>query len=303
MKFSLSLSYTAPHELIDIARTTEDSGFFGIAMGDHVLHPVNIESDYPYKPTTDGPRSIDSKAPLLNLWTTAGAILGSTQNLHFMTSVYLLLLRHPLVSANAAATLAGISNNRFEFGVGIGWMKEEFDELGVPWNGRGARFDEALDIMQRAWSGLEQPHNGEHYSFNAMGMNPTPTTPIPLYFGGHGAKAMLRAAKRGDGWICAPQPDAVREQIRTITELRKANGRDELPFEYCAMIKTPDESIIAQLVELGVGHIVVSCPWRPELGGPASTREKLGALSDLGATMRPIVAASNNTHVRGAAAV
>ena len=64
-----------------------------------------------------------------------------------MTSLYLLLLRHPPDSANAAATLAGLSNNRFKFGVGLGWMREEYEELNVPWRGRGKRFDEALDIM------------------------------------------------------------------------------------------------------------------------------------------------------------
>jgi probable F420-dependent oxidoreductase len=299
MKFSLSLSYTEPHELIDIARTVEDLGFHGIAMGEHVLHPVNIESDYPYRPTPDGPRSIDYQSPLLNLWTTAGAIAGATEKLHFMTSLYLLNLRHPLVSANAAATLAGISNNRFEFGVGIGWMKEEYDELGVPWEGRGKRFDEALDIMDRAWRGIEEPHEGRYYSFAAMGTNPRPAATVPLYFGGHTPVAMRRAADRGDGWICPPKPDAVRVQLETINELRKANGRNDRPFEFCAMLKVPDESTIVELVQLGVDQIVVSSPWRPDLGGAMSTSDKLTALVDLAATMKGIAAKTATTSVAG----
>jgi probable F420-dependent oxidoreductase len=288
MKYSLSLSYSAPHELIDLAQAAESSGFFGIAMGEHVLHPVNIESDYPYKANPDGPRSIDHNAPLLHLWTTAGAIIGSTKNLHFMTSLYLLLLRHPLESANAAATLAGISNNRFVFGVGLGWMREEYEELGVPWRGRGKRFDEALGIMERAWNGVSEPHQGEHYSFNAMGTNPLPPAPVPLYFGGHAEPAMLRAAERGDGWVCAPRPDLVEEQVHAITEMRKAAGRDGRPFEFCAMLKQPDASLIGDLADAGIDHFIVSCPWRPDLANRTDPHEKVAALTDMGEELRKI---------------
>ncbi|WP_280295700.1 TIGR03619 family F420-dependent LLM class oxidoreductase [Nocardia abscessus] len=288
MKYSLSLSYTTPREVINMAQAAESSGFFGIAMGEHLFHPVDIASDYPYKPTPDGPRSIDHKAPLLNLWTTAGAIIGSTKNLHFMTSVYLLVLRHPLVSANAAATLAGISNNRFEFGVGLGWMREEYEELGVPWQGRGKRFDEALDIMERAWNGVSEPHDGEHYSFKAMGTNPLPPAPVPLYFGGHSEPAMRRAVDRGRGWICAPRPDLAKEQVRTITEMRTVSGKEGSPFEFCAMVKQPDAALIGELTDIGIGHFIVSSPWRPDLANQTDPDEKLAALIDMGEGLRKI---------------
>jgi probable F420-dependent oxidoreductase len=288
MKYSLSLSYTNPHEVINLAQTAESAGFFGIAMGEHLLHPVEIASDYPYKATPDGPRSIDHNAPLLNLWTTAGAIMGSTTSLHFMTSLYLLLLRHPLVSANAAATLAGISGNRFIFGVGLGWMREEYDELGVPWSGRGKRFDEALDIMERAWNGVSEPHEGEHYSFKAMGTNPLPPAPVPLYFGGHAEAAMQRAADRGDGWMCAPRPDLVKHQVQTITEMRKAAGRDDRPFEFAVMLKQPDESLIGELAGVGIDHFIISCPWRPDLANQTDPTDKAAALTDMGEKLRKI---------------
>ncbi|MFC7504919.1 TIGR03619 family F420-dependent LLM class oxidoreductase [Nocardioides sp. CPCC 206347] len=288
MKFSLSLAYTDPHEVVTLAQTAENSGFTGIAMGEHLMHPVNIESDYPYKATPDGPRSIDHNAPLLHLWATAGAILGSTTTLRFMTSVYLLLLRHPLESANGAATLSNLSGNRFSFGVGIGWMKEEYDELGIPWEGRGARFDEALNIMDRAWQGVSERHEGKNYSISAMGTNPTPSTPIPMYFGGHAAPAMKRAALRGDGWICAPRPDAVKGQIETINQMRQEAGRDDRPFEYVAMIKQPDPALIRELRGYGVDHIIVSCPWRPDVAR-AGDAAKVDVLADLGATLQKIV--------------
>ena len=287
MKFSLSLAYADPHEVVDLARTAESTGFVGIAMGEHLLHPVNITSDYPYKATPDGPRSIDHNAPLLHTWATAGAILGSTTTLRFLTSVALLLLRPPLESANAAATLSGISGNRFSFGVGLGWMREEYDALGVPWDDRGARFDEALAIMDRAWQGVSQRHEGEHYTYEAMGTNPTPAVPVPLYFGGHADAAMKRGAARGDGWICAPRLDAVKHQIETITQLRGAEGRSDKPFEFVAMIKQPDPAIIRELHGYGVTHFIVSSPWRPDVA-QAGGADKVTALADLGTTLQKI---------------
>ena len=288
MKFSLSLSYTNPSEVVDLAQAAERMGFFGITMGEHLLHPVNIGSDYTYKSTPDGPRSIDHNTPLLNLWATAGAILGSTKHLHFMTAVCLLPLYHPIVSANAASTLAGMSNNRFALGVGIGWMREEYDELGVPWVGRGKRFDEALDVIERAWNGVSGPYEGEHYSISAMGTNPLPPAPIPLHFGGHSEAMMRRAADRGSGWICPPTPDAMLDQIRTITEMRNASGRENHPFEFSALLKQPDASLIRELASGGVEHFILSSPWRPEHANQTDPGEKIPALTNLAQQMRKI---------------
>lgn len=290
MKYSVNLSYTSPHEVIDLARTAELAGFHSITMGEHLLHPVNIDSDYPYKFKADGPRSVDHTAPILDFWTTAGTVLAATTKLRFMSSLYLLPLRHPLISANGAATLAGISNNRFTFGVGTGWMREEYDELGVPWEGRGKRFDEALDIMDKAWRGISEPYEGEHYSFGAMGTNPLPPAPVPLYFGGHSEVAMKRAVRRGSGWICAPKPGVVEEQFRTISEMRRSAGKADEPFEFCAMLKEPDEDLVRELAGIGVDHITVSVPWRPDLANPTDPKDNVATLKDLGAQLHKITA-------------
>ncbi len=286
MKYSLSLAYAGPEELVDIAKTAEGAGFFAISMGEHVVHPVNIQSEYPYKAVPGGPRSIDHEAPLLNLWVTAGAVVAATTKLHFMTSVYLQLLRHPLISANAAATLAGMSGNRFVFGVGIGWMLEDYEALGIPTDNRGAHFDESLDIIDLAWKGISEPHKGRFYSFEAMGTNPVPPKPIPLYFGGHAEPAMRRAALRGDGWICAPRIDLMKDQIETIGRYREEYGTADKPFEFCAMMKQPDLAVIASLAGAGVSHIIVSSPWRPDVASVRPGESRLEALAALGATMQ-----------------
>jgi probable F420-dependent oxidoreductase len=288
MKYSLSMHYADPQDVIGIAKAAEESGFFAITVGDHVVHPVNIESDYPYKAVPGGPRSMDHEAPLLNPWVTAGSVVAATTKLHFMTSVYLLLLRHPLLSANAAATLAGISGNRFLFGVGIGWMREDFEALGIPQEDRGAHFDESLDIMDRAWKGISEAHKGRFYSFEAMGTNPVPPQPIPLYFGGHAEAAMRRAALRGSGWICPPRVDLMKEQVETMGRLREELGVADKPFEFVAMLKQPDLAVMEELAEVGVSHVIVSSPWRPDVATMAAGETKPDAVAGLGSKLHEL---------------
>lgn len=306
MKFSWSMaSFTNPHEVIELARVAEESGFHAVAFGEHLVHPLEIESDYPYKarpagpPTTStsseaavdpvraGIRTIDENSVALNLWATAGAVLAATTQIKFMSTLALLPLRHPLVAANAAATLAGLSNNRFVFGVGLGWMREEYDALGVPWRERAGRFDEALEIMDRAWRGVSEPYEGKYFSFEAMGTNPTPPAPIPLYFGGHSEPMLKRAALRGDGWICAPKPGLAKEQMQVLREMRRSAGVDARPFELVAMLKEPDPSLVGELAGFGIDHFVFSSPWRPDLGhfDPA---DKIDALKELAAKARRV---------------
>jgi probable F420-dependent oxidoreductase len=288
MKYSLSLAYADPQDVIGLAHVAEESGFFAIAMGEHVVHPVNIQSDYPYRAVPGSTRSIDHNAPLLNTWVTAGAVVGATTSLHFMTSVYLPLLRHPLLSGNAAATLAGISDSRFLFGVGIGWMREDFEALRVPQEARGQHLDECLDIMDRAWKGISEAHRGRFYSFEPMGTNPVPPRPIPLYFGGHAEPAMKRAAQRGSGWICPPRIDLMEQQVQTINQMRDEMGVAGNPFEFVAMLKKPDLAVMEQLAEVGVSHIIVSSPWRPDVATMAPGQTKLDALAELGSTMHEL---------------
>ena len=98
---------------------------------------------------------------------------------------------------------------------------------------------------------------------------------------------MRRAADRGDGWICAPGPD-VEGQVRTITEMRKTSDRSHRPFEFCAMLKQPDASMIAHLSGVGITHFIISSPWRPELANQTDPGEKVPALKDLGEKLRKI---------------
>jgi len=286
MKFSMILSSYLPHELPGIVRAVERSGFDGLSMPDHPVHPVKVAPTYPYgkKDGAASESSVSADSPQLDPWVVGGFLAAASPKLHYMTSVYLPLFRHPLATAKAIATLSGLlGGNRFVFGVGMGWMPEEFQCLGVPWTERGARLDEVLDILQLMWAGGEVEYHGRYYNFPAIGTNPVPPYPIPLYFGGHSDQMLVRAAKRGDGWICAPKPEMLEPQITRLRNLREELGRADKPFEFVAMCSRPEPAIIEKMASLGVTRVIMLTPWKPDLPtGPTVAGQKADLIERLG---------------------
>ncbi|MGE3447515.1 MAG: TIGR03619 family F420-dependent LLM class oxidoreductase [Microbacteriaceae bacterium] len=258
MRYSLSLGHLVPERVVPVARTAERCGFDGVSMSDHVVDLVEVASQYPYggRSTTSAPR------PRLDPWVTAGLVVAATERLTFMTSVYVLTLRHPLLTAKAAATVARASGGRLILGLGQGWLREEFESLGVPFERRGKRFDEALSIARLMWSHERVAHDGACYRFPSLISSPRPEAPIPLYVGGHSLAMQERAARWGDGWICPPVPTVITDQIATVRRLRAQHGRSETPFEFVAMCDDPSPALISQLAGAGISHVNVSPPWR-----------------------------------------
>jgi len=286
MRYSLSMTYVDADEVIGIARALETAGFFALTMGDHPVHPVEIAPTYPYDDR--GTSSVTAETPQLDPWVSAGAAMAVTRDLRYMTTVYLALFRHPLVSAKAAVTLSGISGGRFLFGLGLGWMREEYDAMGASWPDRGDRFDEVLDIMAAVWRGGHVEHHGRFYDFPPIGTVPAPTAPIPLYFGGHSKRMMRRAAERGSGWICASALDVAVGQIKYIRSQRSALGVDHLPFEFVAMIPQISCPAMERLRDSGVEHVLVRAPWRPDLGIPQRTGPKAEVVTEMGEELAQI---------------
>src|SRR5262249_10585723 len=135
-------------ELIDLAQQAEELGFAGVSLADHLAAPGRIASSYPYgdAPWGDTPGWGDP-------WVIAGAIGQATRRLTLLTSVYVLPLRHPLAVAKSVATAAVLSGGRVAFGVGAGWLAEEFALAGQEFAGRGTRLDEAIEFCRLAWTG------------------------------------------------------------------------------------------------------------------------------------------------------
>lgn len=271
MRFWQVASFSEPEQLLDIARGAEEAGFTGILLSDHLFFPGRLESKYPY--AEDGKPLFDGTMPFPDPWTTIAAMAAVTTRLRFGTMVYILPLRHPLEVAKAVGTAAVLSGNRVALGCGAGWIREEYDALGVDFATRGRRYDEMIDVLRKAWSGDMVAHRGRHFDLGAFQMRPAPSAPVPIWIGGASAPALRRAAQLGDGWIGTGQsPDEAAALLRRLRAMRREAGREDSPFDAVVpLTAAPEADTCARLAELGMTD-TTAWPFLYTLG-PASTIE------------------------------
>jgi len=230
----MAYNYTAT-EMIEIARTAETLGFDGFWVGEHLLWPVGYGG---FHPTRDAVTEIVDPiiGPLTELpdpWAVFGAVAVATSRIRIGSAVYIATARHPLASARSAASVADLSEGRLLLGVGAGWVREEFEALGLPFDGRGAVFDEWLDVFRAALHGGPFEHAGEHWSFPSIQVVPR-AVHVPLIIGGNIPRAYRRAARHGDGWInsgYATLDTLSRSRDAIAAELARA-GRSNDPFQF-----------------------------------------------------------------------
>jgi probable F420-dependent oxidoreductase len=197
-----------------------------------------------------------------------------TTKLRFVTSIHILPLRHPVILAKAAATAARLCDGRLTLGVGAGWMRDEFDAVGVDFTRRGARMSEAITVLRTLWQQGPVEHSGDFFAFPPVLMEPVPPA-IRIAVGGASDAALRRTARLGDGYIMPTQPFA--EMPETLERLRTAlaaEGRDDSSLEiFIPCLAAPAEEILAAL-EPGIDNVTVM-PW-PHPGKEAtSVGEKL----------------------------
>ena len=226
MKIGLIFFPVRPQLMVPIARHADELGFDSLWLGEHLLFPVKIASQYPYDPSLGPPLTT---TPLFDPLITFAYIAGQTKRIQMGTSVYVAPLRHPIVVAKLVATLDALSGGRFILGAGVGWEKEEFDAIGAPWEHRGSRLEEMIEIMRRLWTEERIAHKGKYYQFEEMGFEPKPArTPVPILLGGETPVALKRAARIGDGWF------GVRHTVESATAIIKqlrALRDSDAPFE------------------------------------------------------------------------
>jgi probable F420-dependent oxidoreductase len=260
MKFVMSTSFSKVAHLTALAPVADDSGWEAMSFSDHVVHPQEISTPYPY--TKDGSRRWEAFTDWPDPWVTIGALAALTKRLRFTNNVFVLPMRNPYLVAKAISTAAVISNNRITPALGVGWSSDEFELMGQDFKTRGKRADEMIEIMKLLWSGEWVEYQGEHYQFPAMEMNPAPSEPIPLWVGGISKPAMRRAARLADGWVSDLQTsEEIIESVAHIHAMRKEYGRDHLPFDVMA---TPSDSYdidsYKKLEDAGISHIL-TMPW------------------------------------------
>ncbi|WP_018215806.1 TIGR03619 family F420-dependent LLM class oxidoreductase [Salinispora vitiensis] len=261
MKFSLGIVFSPLDQLTDLAQTAEECGFSAIALPDSLFYSEEVSAKYPYTP--DGSRFWDAQTPWADPLVTAAALGAATTRIRFYTQVLKLGPRNPVLLARQVGSVANLTGNRFGLGVGLGWSPEESLWCGSPFAARGARGDEAIEVLRLILGGGMVEHHGKHFDFGRLQMSPAPTEQVPIYVGGHTDAALRRAARLGDGWSSAMMRfDELRATIDRLARLRVEYDRADQPFEIQAVcIDRFGLAGFQQQAEAGVTDAIV-VPWR-----------------------------------------
>lgn len=238
MKFCLhfgNAAYPDPEDAKRLALAAEAAGFESVIAVEHVVIPTHYTSRYPYSESGRMAGGIDAPRPDPLAWLTfVGAL---TSRLRLITGVLVLPQRNPLVLAKHLATIDHLTGGRLELGIGIGWLREEFQALGIPWARRGSRTDEYVHAMRALWDRDDTSFEGEFVSFEGVSCNPKPAQgSIPIVVGGNSEPAIRRAARLADGYFPATG-DTSFDVAGAVQALRKethAAGRDPDAIEVMA---------------------------------------------------------------------
>ncbi len=266
MRIGISCYDLRAAELAALAATAERVGFDSVWLGEHVLAPMHYDSSHPTQPGSatshassnhNGKPIVDPSVELLDPLVALAGAAARTSTLRLATGVYLAPLRHPLMTARAAATLADLSDGRFRLGIGTGWLREEFAALGVPFAGRTARAEEGIAVLRLAWRGGAFEFHGEHFDFPAVQIAPAPVD-VPIVLGGNSDPALRRAVRLADGWFSSGIPsfaDALRLRDR-LDELHAELGRSR-PLSTTWRIPAPDPAVVDSYAREGFDELLV----------------------------------------------
>jgi probable F420-dependent oxidoreductase len=233
MKFTVGVALSPLDQLPELARTAEECGYDSIALPDSLFFSEQVSAKYPY--TADGARFWDADTPWVDPFVAAAAMGAVTSRIRFYTQVLKLNPRNPVLLARQIGSVAVLTGNRFGLGVGLGWSPEESQWCGGHFDHRGARADEAIEIITLILGGGMVDYHGAYYEFGKLAMSPAPSEPVPVYVGGHTDAALRRAARVGDGWTSAMITfDELCEVIARLGTLREEYGRSG-PFEIQAV--------------------------------------------------------------------
>lgn len=256
MRFHCGESMTPIANLLPLAIAAEENGYSGFTIPDSLLYPKEADTKYTY--TADGGREFLENKPFVESFILAAMMGAVTKKLELTTNVVKLPVRQPLYSAKIAASVAAMTDNRFNLGVGLSVWPEDYHAMGVGYENRGKRLDECITIVRGLCAGSYFEFHGEFYDLPAVKLNPTPTKPLPILIGGHSEAALKRAA-RNDGWMYAGGPaEDLLPKLDKLTALREEAGASGKTFRVFATVMgeiSPD--VVRRHAELGVTDMVV----------------------------------------------
>ena len=251
--------HTSPEYIAAAATMVEKLGYDSFWVPEHVLFFPEYESKYPY--SEDGRIQGDPRS-LLDPLTALTYVAANTSKIRLGTGICLVPQRNPVYTAKQVADLDYLSGGRVDFGIGIGWLKEEFNALGVPWTDRAGRTEECIGVMKTLWCDELSSFQGKYFSFEAAYQNPKPVQRPhpPLIFGGESRAALKRVATLGQGWFTFNvTPESLAQGIDILQPLLEEQGRT---ISDISISVTPDRKHINQeslkrFEELGAEQIIL----------------------------------------------
>jgi len=253
--------FAYPEMLSHLATTAERVGMESMWTIEHVVIPVGYKSTYPYDPSgkIPAPEQLPMPDPLIALAYAAAV----TKNLRLATGILILPQRHPLYVAKEVASLDVLSHGRIILGIGVGWLQEEFDALGIAFEERAARTAESVRAIRSLWKDEAEPFNGQFYRWGKLECHPKPVQKpgVPIVVGGHTELAARRAARYGDGFFPGvTDEDKLVWLLGIMREECAKLGRDPAKIEITSGRAVPDVDGVKRLADLGVSRFMVPPP-------------------------------------------
>jgi probable F420-dependent oxidoreductase len=248
VEFGVMLStfgeHASPEAFRRVATTAESVGFDAVWAGDHVSFPAEIPDTYPFSPSGESPFHVSQDT--YDVFGVLSHLAAVTDEISIGTNTCIVPYRHPVVLARNALTVESLSEGRFDFGVAPGWMETEFEVLDVPFDERGGRTDEFLELFEQACEKGEIDFDGDYHSFRETGFHPTPDGDRPeIWVGGRSGAAFRRIAQFGTGWtIFWDRPDdiaAARERILNAWTDFDREGEPEIAVTRATEVGTDTE--------------------------------------------------------------
>ena len=255
----INVGVRSAERMVEIAKKAEAVGLESIWTFEHVIVPIDYASKYPY--SAGGKMGAKPETTFVDPLIALAYAAAQTSTLRLGTGINILPQANPLFLAKQAASLDFVSNGRFMLGLGTGWLREEFEALGTPFEHRGARFDDYIVAMKKVWSEEVVEHEGRFVNWSGFKSYPLPVQRphMPIIIGGTSAPAYRRVAKHGDGWF-APSGslEQFKRQLAELTGVCAQHGRSIESVEITAMWPFGQEGAesLAAYKELGVSRLI-----------------------------------------------
>jgi probable F420-dependent oxidoreductase len=263
--FATSGKFTDPGLLGHLATTAERCGFESLWSVEHVAVPVK---HLPYPGSKDGSMPGGDDVAIPDPLIPLAYVAAVTKTIKLATGILILPQRHPIYTAKEVATVDVLSGGRVILGIGSGWMKEEFEALGIDFHHRGAMTDEAIQALRALWKDGTASFEGKHFRFGPLHSNPKPVKRnVPIHVGGHSTAAARRAGRYGDGFFpTVMNPEKLKELFATVRSEAQKAGRNPDAIEFSCLTRSLKPDDLKMLADMGVSRVVVNPPGtKPEV--------------------------------------